>query len=72
MNNLGDIYGEGLGVPKDYAMARAWYNKAAVAGNVAAMDNLGVYYQNGWGGPQDYTKARPGMKRAPLPATPQR
>ncbi len=28
-NNLGLMYSEGLGVPKDYAQAHKWYNLAA-------------------------------------------
>ena len=31
-NNLGVMYGRGLGVPKDYKMAFKWYAKAAEQG----------------------------------------
>ena len=41
MNDLGNHYFNGNGVPKDYAEARKWYEKAAAAGNADAMSNLG-------------------------------
>ena len=40
MNNLGDLYFNGNGVPEDYAEARKWYEKAAAAGNEVAKANL--------------------------------
>jgi uncharacterized protein YdaT len=58
MTNLGLLYGDGHGVPQDYAKAREWYEKAAEAGAAQAMTNLGVIYENGQGVPQDYAKAR--------------
>ncbi len=36
MNNLGSIYYNGKGVPKDLAQSRAWYVKAVAAGYAAA------------------------------------
>jgi len=32
-SNLGFMYGKGLGVPQDLAMACAWFNVAATSGN---------------------------------------
>ena len=40
MNNLGNLYFYGNGVPQDYAEARKWYEKAAAAGNEVAKANL--------------------------------
>jgi TPR repeat protein len=40
MVNLGNLYLNGNGVPKDYAEARKWYEKAAAAGNEVAKTNL--------------------------------
>lgn len=38
---LGDIYDKGLGLPADFAKARAWYLQAAFAGNAEAKYRLG-------------------------------
>ena len=35
--NLGVFYGNGYGVPQDYAKAREWYEKAAAKDNALAM-----------------------------------
>jgi uncharacterized protein len=48
----------GQGVPRDYAKAREWYEKAAAAGHPRAMANIGVLYVNGEGVPRDYARAR--------------
>ncbi|HAQ69538.1 MAG TPA: hypothetical protein DCR48_01050, partial [Flavobacteriales bacterium] len=62
--NLGVMYGNGLGVPKDDAVAVKWYTKAAEQGLARAQYNLAVKYDNGTGVPEDdavavkwYTKA---------------
>ena len=55
--NLGLLYANGQGVPRDYVQARQWYEKAAVQGYALAQLNLGVIYGNGNGGPEDYTLA---------------
>ena len=52
------FYQNGYGVPRDYAKAREWYEKAAAKDNELAMHNLGALFANGLGVPQDYTKAR--------------
>jgi TPR repeat protein len=49
---------------QDYAEARRWYEKAAAAGNAAAMTNLGWLYDNGQGVPQDYVAARHWYEKA--------
>jgi TPR repeat protein len=40
MNNLGTLYQNGYGVPKDYVEAREWYEKALAAGYEPADANL--------------------------------
>ena len=46
---LGNMYGEGKGVLKDYSEAVKWYRKAAEQGNARAQYNLGLSYQRGTG-----------------------
>jgi len=55
--NLGLLYDNGQGVPKDYGQARQWYEKAAVQGHAEAQVNLGILYDYGRGIPQDFKKA---------------
>ncbi len=56
-NNLGVLYANGQGVPKDYAKAAHWYRLAANQGNAFAQYDLGVLYATGQGVPKDYGKA---------------
>lgn len=56
-NNLGALYAEGKGVPKDYAQARQWYEKAAAQGHALAQNNLAELYFAGLGVQQDYVRA---------------
>ena len=37
MRKLGFMYDRGIGVPKDYVMARQWYEKAAAGGDASEM-----------------------------------
>jgi uncharacterized protein len=55
--NLGLLYDNGQGVPKDYDQARQWYEKAAVQGHAEAQVNLGILYDYGRSIPQDFKKA---------------
>ena len=55
--NLGVIYHEGTGVPKDYVQAAAWFRKAADQGNATAEWSLGAAYNFGQGVTQDYAQA---------------
>jgi hypothetical protein len=64
MDNLGNLYFSGNGVPKDYVEARKWYEKSAAAGNALAMNNLGFIYENGNGVPVDYAEARKWYEKA--------
>jgi len=54
---LGLMYYEGEGVPKDSAEAVTWYRKAADQGLGEAQNNLGGMYANGEGVPKDYVEA---------------
>lgn len=54
---LGFLLGVALANGNDFAGARAWYEKAAVAGNAAAMNNLGTLYAGGRGVERDIAKA---------------
>lgn len=49
MASLGYLYALGIGVPKDYHIAKKWFEKAALKGQQVAMFNLGLLYINGWG-----------------------
>ncbi len=44
---LATFYERGAGVPKDRALAEAWYRRAAEQGNVLAMHNLAGLYSSG-------------------------
>jgi len=54
---LGAIYGQGDGVPQDYAEAVKWYRRAAEQGIAGAQNNLGAMYAKGQGVPQNYVQA---------------
>jgi TPR repeat protein len=51
------MYGNGDGVPEDYAEAVRWYRLAAEQGDVNAQYNLGYMYGNGDGVPEDIVLA---------------
>src|SRR5258708_1935052 len=55
--NLGLMYTDGLGVPRDYSEAVKWFQKAADQGNAVAQFNLGHMYADGWGVPQNDAEA---------------
>ncbi len=55
--DLGTMYANGQGAPKDYAEAVKWFSKAAEQGLAGAQFNLGIMYYNGTGVPQDYAEA---------------
>lgn len=64
MNNWGYICFLGIGVTKrDGAEAMNWFQKAAEAGNVAAMGNLGIIYDGSYG-KKDPAQAILWLKRA--------
>ncbi len=55
---LGAMYHDGDGVPRDYARARDLFEKAGQAGERRAQFNLGLMYYKGEGVKQDYVAAR--------------
>ena len=57
--HLGWLYDDlgGVGVLRDYTMARQWYEKAAEQGNAEAQFNLGTLYRFGAGGPKNNVRA---------------
>ncbi len=57
-HTLGLLYVNGGGVPKNYTVARQWFERAAAQGHAGAQYDLGLLYANGEGVPQDYKKAR--------------
>ena len=56
-HELGGLYLNGLGVPRNYVEAARWYRLAANHGVVAAQIILGVMYVDGKGVQQDYVAA---------------
>ena len=54
---LGFLYAQGQGVPRDDAQAASWWRKAADQGADFAQYGLGLMYQFGQGVPQDYAIA---------------
>jgi TPR repeat protein len=62
---LGKLYETGgVGIKKDMAQARAWTERAAVAGEVGAMHNMGLYHYYGEGGSQNLAVAAQWFRRA--------
>lgn len=57
MNYVGEIYLKGLGTDPDYALAMAWFKKAADKGNDRARINLGYMYEEGLGVAKDEVQA---------------
>jgi TPR repeat protein len=49
---------------QDYAEAKRWYEKAAAAGDLVAMNNIGMFYRNGNGVTQDYAEAKRWYEKA--------
>jgi TPR repeat protein len=62
--NLGVLYENGQGVPKDYARAVEWYRKGAEQGYSEAQNNLANMYAFGLGVPQDAAEAVVWLRRA--------
>jgi len=55
---LGLMYDEGHGVPKQHHQAVRWYSVAASQGDAEAPFYLGRIYHDGRGGPKNYVRAR--------------
>jgi TPR repeat protein len=62
--NLGVMYANGEGVPKDDAEAVKWFRKAAEQGDAKAQFNLGVMYAEGRGVPRNDVAAYAWMNLA--------
>ena len=56
-NNLGYMYGNGLGTKESKSLAFKWFKKAADQNQVNALTSLGAYYKNGDYVDQSYVKA---------------
>ena len=56
-NNLGVMYENGEGVPKNYDEAMKWYRKAAELGNKDAPNNIGTMHMSGIGVARNFVKA---------------
>jgi len=56
-NFLGIHYLLGLGVKRDFSLAKKWYEKAAKNGHPDAQRNLGVMYESGHGLARDFENA---------------
>jgi len=63
-NCLGDAYGKGEGVPKDFIQMVAWYRKAANQGNAHAQKSLGDTYYFGYGVERDQAESARWYRRA--------
>lgn len=57
MRNLGVLYRDGTGVPKDPAQAMSWFRKAAGLGDVDALYCIGNLYSDGIGVEKDEVAA---------------
>lgn len=55
--NLGVLFDQGAGRPRNLATAADWYRKAAGQGFVDAQINLGIMYLNGQGVERDTSEA---------------
>ena len=56
-HDLGVLYHEGLGVPRNHRKAVKWFRKAANQGYAKGRFDLAVMYEHGRGVPQDYQEA---------------
>lgn len=63
-NNLGVLYQRGQGVPRDYVLARSWFERAAAQGLPGAMYNIGMLYLRGYGVPEDPALAAGWLEKA--------
>ncbi len=63
-NDLGDMYANGRGVPRDDIRALIWFRRSAVQDNDTAQMNLGIMYFLGRGVSRDYAKAARWFRRS--------
>ena len=57
MNNIANLYEQGLGVERNLATAAEWLRRSAEAGNSVGQLQLGMAYEQGLGVPQDNRQA---------------
>jgi len=55
--NLGVLYNEGMGTPRNYKEAHKWFSMAAKQGDPDAQNNLGIMYYEGQGVGKNYSLA---------------
>ena len=63
-HRLGELYFDGRGVARDYAMALKWFRRAAEQGFAAAQCMVGVSLHSGLGVARDYAQAMTWYRRA--------
>ena len=61
---LGLMYANGIGGPKDDVAARSWFEKAAAQNNMNALEWMGSFAASGRGGPRDINAAKDYYARA--------
>ncbi len=61
---LGVMYANGVGGPKDDVAARSWFEKAAAQGEPEALDWMGSFAASGRGGPRDINAAKAYYEKA--------
>lgn len=61
---LGLMYANGVGGPKDDFAARSWFEKAAAQNNPDALDWMGSFAASGRGGPRDINAAKAYYERS--------
>jgi hypothetical protein len=64
--NLGVMYDQGQGVPRDDQQALYWYRKAADQDFVEAQFNIGIMYAIGQGMPKDFKQAADWYRKAAI------
>ena len=64
MYELGMVYRDGDGAPKDLKVAFTWFRKAAARGKAEAMNEVGCAYSRGHGVPRNYTAALTWFRKA--------
>ena len=64
MNDLGALFENGIGLPKNAATAIVWYERAAQSGHIGAMTHLGELSEVGIAVPQDFANARRWYEKA--------
>ena len=64
MNDIGELYFNGHGVPTNYDEAMNWYRRAAARGNATAQEGIGALYERGQGVAVDHVEAIKWFRRS--------